>query len=82
MKFVVFTNIKYFINLYLYSIRWARQQDKKIFRQIMPFVQAMENLRYTALDQKNYMFIKAIADNQGANVFENIRWRFHQEDIL
>jgi hypothetical protein len=48
----------------------------------MPFVQAMENLRYTALDQKNYMVVKAIADNQGPNVFENIRWRFHQEDVL
>jgi hypothetical protein len=48
----------------------------------MPFVQAMENLRYTALDQKNYMYVKAVADSKGPNVFENVRWRFHQEDIL
>jgi hypothetical protein len=48
----------------------------------MPFVQAMENLRYTALDQKNYMHLKALCDNIGPNVIENVNWRFHQEDIL
>jgi len=70
------------ILLIIKKFRWARQQDKKIFRQIMPFVQAMENLRYTALDQKNYMYLKAVSDNIGPNVLENVRWRFHQEDIL
>ena len=48
----------------------------------MPFVQAMENLRYTALDQKNFMHLKAVSDNSGPNVFENVIWRYHQQDIL
>jgi hypothetical protein len=42
----------------------------------------MENLRYTALDQKNYMHLKAVCDNIGPNVLENVNSRFHQEDIL
>ena len=48
----------------------------------MPFVQAMENIRYTSLEQKNYMIQKSIADVTHPAYFENLRWRFHQEDIL
>jgi hypothetical protein len=62
--------------------RYVRDQERKLFRVILPFVQAMEDLRYTALEMKNYMVIKSISDALNPSYFEHIRWRFHQEDIL
>jgi hypothetical protein len=53
-----------------------------MFKIILPFVQAMEDIRYTALEQKNYIILKAMAENIHPAVFENVRKRFHQEDIL
>ena len=48
---------------------------------ILPFNQAMEDVRYTALEQRNYMIIKSVSDAYNENAFEEIRWRYHQEDI-
>jgi hypothetical protein len=62
--------------------KFAREQERYLFRLIVPFVQAMEDIRYTAIEQKNYMITKAISDAIHPGIFENIRWRFHQEDIL
>lgn len=62
--------------------KFLKEEERRIFRQILPFVQAMENLRFTALEQKNYMLIKAVADSTQPGNFENVRWRFHQEDIF
>lgn len=61
--------------------KFTKEEDRKLFRLIVPFVQAMEDVRFTALDQKNYMIIKAVSDAVQPGHFENIRWRFHQEDI-
>ena len=62
--------------------RFTKEQERNIFRLIVPFVQAMEDVRYTAIEQKNYMITKAISDTVHPGVFEHIRWRYHQEDIL
>jgi hypothetical protein len=48
---------------------------------ILPFNQAMEDVRFTALEQRNYLIIKSLADSIHEGMFENIRWRYHQEDI-
>ena len=61
--------------------RFTREQDKQMFRLVVPFVQAMEDLRFTALEQKNYMVTKAMCDMKNPSYFENVRWRYHQEDI-
>lgn len=58
-----------------------RQVERKLYRHIVPFVQAMEDVRFTALEMKDYMFVKTICDIKNPGYFENIRWRFHQEDI-
>jgi hypothetical protein len=60
---------------------FLREEEKKLFRQIVPFVQAMEDVRFTALEQKNYMIIKAVCDTIEPGIFEHVRRRFHQEDI-
>jgi hypothetical protein len=48
---------------------------------ILPFNQAMEDLRYTAVEQKNYMVIKLLADNVHPGVFENVIRRYNADDI-
>jgi hypothetical protein len=50
-------------------------------RLILPFNQALEDLRYTAIEQKNYMVIKLLADNIDPSVFENIIKRYNADDI-
>ena len=61
--------------------KFVKEQERNIFRLILPFVQAMEDVRFTAIEQKNYMITKAISDTVHPGVFEHIRWRYHQEDI-
>jgi hypothetical protein len=61
--------------------KFVRQQERKMFQMVLPFVQAMEDLRATALDQKHYMLIKSISDLRDPRFFEHVRWRYHQEDI-
>ncbi len=60
---------------------FTKEEDRKLFRMIVPFVQAMEDVRFTAFEQKNYMITKAVADITQPGNFENVRWRYHQEDI-
>lgn len=62
--------------------RYIREQERQMFRLIAPFVQAMEDLRYTAVEMKDYMVIKSVSDAINPSYFEHIRWRFHQEDLL
>lgn len=57
------------------------EQERKMFRLILPFVQAMEDVRFTALEQQNYMIFKAVADALNPQFFENLRWKYNQEDI-
>jgi hypothetical protein len=41
----------------------------------------MEDVRFTALEQRNYMIYKSVIDSINPNYFEHVRRRFHQEDI-
>ena len=61
--------------------QFVREEERKLFRLILPFVQALEDIRFSAIDQKNYMVIKAMSDATQPGQFENIRWRYHQEDV-
>ena len=48
---------------------------------LLPFTQALEDLRYTAMEQKNYMVTKLLADNIDPRVMENVIKRYHADDI-
>jgi hypothetical protein len=48
---------------------------------LLPFNQSLEIVRFVALEQRNYLIIKSLADSIHENMFDNIRWRYHQEDI-
>ena len=44
-------------------IRFASQQNIELMRRIIPFTQAVEDLRFLALQRKNYMTLKAVMDS-------------------
>jgi len=61
---------------------YVYEKEKEIYQKIGPFIQAMEDLRYTAIEQRDYMIDKAIADQYSPALFEHLRKRFNQEDIF
>lgn len=42
----------------------------------------MEDVRYVALHQRNYMILKGICDYHDPRYFEFMRKRYHAEDIF
>ena len=47
----------------------------------MPFIQAMEDVRHVALQERNYMILKSICDYSDPRIFELLRSRYNQEDF-
>ena len=39
-----------------------QEKTKKAYRRTLPFVQAMEDVRFVALQERNYMILRAICD--------------------
>ena len=54
----------------------------KVNRRTVPFVQAMEDVKYVALQERNSMILKSICDNENPELFNLFRNRYNQEDIL
>lgn len=42
-----------------------RDKTKRHFRRVIPFIQAMEDVKYVALEKRNYMILKAVCDYSG-----------------
>ena len=42
----------------------------------------MEDVRFCAIQERNYMILKAICDSDGPEMFEAYRQRYRQEDIF
>ena len=55
---------------------------KRALRKTVPFVQAMEDIRFTAIQERNYMILKAICDVENPDLFEVYRQRYNQEDFF
>jgi hypothetical protein len=66
---------------YWYNYSYTKDIERRLMYRILPFNQALEDVRFTALEQRNYMIIKSLADSIHDGMFENIRWRYHQEDV-
>ena len=47
---------KHALNMHL------QDETRKAYRRTLPFVQAMEDVRYCAVQERNYMILKAICD--------------------
>jgi hypothetical protein len=62
--------------------RFMAAQTKKLNRRTLPFIQAMEDIRFCAIQERNYMILKSICDNADPDLFKIIRNRYNQEDHL
>ena len=55
---------------------------KQCLRKTVPFVQAMEDIRFIAVQERNYMILKAICDSENPELFDLYRTRYNQEDFF
>ena len=46
-------------------------------RRTLPFVQAMEDVRYVAVQERNFMILKAICDFEDPALFDLYRNRYN-----
>ena len=57
-----------------------QEQTRKAYRRTLPFVQAMEDVRFCALQERNYMILRAVCDYSDPRMFALFRSRYNQED--
>lgn len=57
-------------------------KTRRALRKTLPFVQAMEDIRFIAIQERNYMILKSICDATDPRYFELFRSRYNQEDFL
>ena len=57
-----------------------QEETKKAYRRTLPFVQAMEDLRFIAIQERNFMILKAVCDHNEPEMFDLFRSRYSQED--
>ena len=78
--------MNFWAGYYLYTKHTLNQhlqeETRKAYRRTLPFVQAMEDVRYCAVQERNYMILKAICDFADPRVFGLLRSRYEQEDIF
>ena len=59
-----------------------QEESRKAYRRTVPFVQAMEDVRFCAVQERNYMILKAVCDYVEPGSFDVLRSRYHQEDFF
>ena len=73
--------MQFWAGYYLYHKHTLTQhlqnQTRKANRRTLPFVQAMEDVRYVAIQERNYMILKAICDFEDPQLFELFRTRYN-----
>ncbi len=58
-----------------------QMRTRKCYRRVVPFVQAVEDIKFVALQERNYMILKAMCDYHDSKLFEFFRTRYSQNDI-
>ena len=59
-----------------------QEETRKAYRRTLPFVQAMEDVKYLAITRRNYMILKAVCDHTNPEMFDLFRSRYNQEDFF
>ena len=59
-----------------------QDQTRKAYRRTLPFVQAMEDVRFCAISERNYMILRAICDYSDPKMWDLMRARYNQEDFF
>ena len=67
---------KHSLNMHLHD------KTRKANRRTLPFVQAMEDIRFVAIQERNFMILKAICDRADPRMFTLFRSRYNQEDLF
>jgi len=79
-------SMQFWAGYYLYHKHALSQhlhdKTRKANRRTLPFVQAMEDIRFVAIQERNYMILKAICDRSDPRMFELFRSRYNQEDLF
>ena len=82
-KFIVFwaASCSFWAGYYLYHksalAMHLQEETKRAYRRTLPFVQAMEDVRFCALQERNYMILKAVCDYTDPRSFELFRSRYN-----
>ena len=45
-------------------------------------MQAMEDIKFLAIQERNFMILKAVCDSENPELFDLYRSRYNQEDVL
>ena len=59
-----------------------QEKTRKAYRRSLPFVQSMEDIRYCAIQERNYMIFRALCDMNDPKMFDLLRSRYNQEDTF
>ena len=60
-----------------------QDETRKAYRRTLPFVQAMEDVRFCAVQERNYMILKACCDqSETPDAWDLLRSRYNQEDTF
>ena len=72
----------YYLKIKYHFQQYNATVTKRCLRKTVPFVQAMEDIRFIAVSERNYMILKAICDSENPELFEAYRSRYNQEDFF
>src|SRR6056300_821292 len=77
-------SMQFWAGYYLYQKQsltiHLQEETKKAYRRVVPFVQALEDVRFCAIQERNYMILRAICDYSDPRMFGLFRARYNQED--
>ena len=59
-----------------------QEETRKAYRRTLPFTQAMEDVRFLAIQRRNFMIMKAVCDQANPEMFDLFRSRYNQEDFF
>ncbi len=82
-KFIIFwvVSMNFWAGYYIYHksalAMHLQEETKKAYRRTLPFVQAMEDVRYLAVQERNYMILKAVCDYADPRSFDLFRSRYN-----
>ena len=62
-------------------IRYFSHQTKKFNRRTLPFMQAMEDIKFCAVDERNYLILKSICQADQPHLFDYLRKTYYQDDL-
>ena len=54
-----------------------QDETKRAYRRTLPFIQCMEDVRFCAVQERNYMILKAVCDYADPRAFEFFRNRYN-----